>query len=270
MVASSPATTCAAVTTRPCRATQPVPAIPRPQAFPSTLDHARRRLADAGPVQDGRVRRRADRKRAFDREERVDTRQRVEDGRRRQQVVELTDDHRALGVAAQVRLAGDEEDDRAEYPDDGEPGRGSDQEAAGRVDGTQRLEPHRGAHPRAEVAADGLEHDRAEDRAAEGEERRVARGAPAGQEVGREPRAEQRPSDDSGERERGGEQATEVACDREQRDERERDPVEQVHEARLLPGAVDTLARLGGVVQLVRTPACHAGGRGFESRRSRL
>ena len=228
-----------------------------------------RRLADTGPVQDCGVRRRADGERAFDREQRVDPRERMEDGRRRQQVVELANDHRALGVAAEVRLARDEQHHGAEHPDDREARRRSDQEAAGRVDCAQRLESHRGAHPRADVAADRLEHDRAEDRAAEGEERRVARGAPAGQEVRREPRAQQRPSHDSGERERGGEQAAEVAGDREQRDERDRDPVEQVHEARLLPGAVDTLAALGGVVQLVRTPACHAGGRGFESRRSR-
>ena len=211
------------------------------------------------------------RQRPADRRERVDARDRIEQPRRRHPLVDLAEDPRALHLLAQLRLAGHVQRDGAGDPDDRRPGRRAEHEPAERVEHAQRRHDE-------EARADRVARDR---RRALDEHGRA-----------RPPRRVRRAActrDSLPDRNCGASLAPRYAPAAIPASEKtppmspRRSPFSAaspitaaaiqstvVTRSTLLTLPATLSVALGGVVQLVRTPACHAGGRGFESRRSRL
>ena len=172
-VSCSPATTCAAVTTRCGVANQPLPSMPTPHALPDDPDDRPLRAlrprggaaiaalggaaGAAGPAIDGNGSIRASSPRSR---------------RGEHLLVEPADDRRALHLAAQPRLPGNEERGRAGDPDERDAHRRAERDAAERVEEAERREPEPAAHERADDAGDRLEHERPDDGADEARERR--------------------------------------------------------------------------------------------------
>jgi hypothetical protein len=124
--------------------------------------------------------------------ERVDARERPQDGARRHGRVQPLQNHGLLDLLVQVRQAGHPvrqlQGRRAGNPDDREPEDRSGDEPAERVEQTERRDhPDALARDRADEVRNRLQDDRADDRAAQADQRRVRRRRAAVQDVRRGP-----------------------------------------------------------------------------------
>ena len=229
---STPATTWALVTTSPLPAIQPEPSIPSPQALPTTRTTLSAALLTpgesstagsggptpaAGParVANGSI-----------------CDERVDQPVRRQLLVEAGEDRRVLRVVAQLGLAREVEEHRADGPAEREPGDGAEHAAADVVEEPKRAE-HDEQPPQVPPGqrADGLADRGAHHRTAERDERQPAREVTADQrrpDAGAEVEADREP----GEREDADHEPTPEARERGQDDERDGDQVEGRHSSR--------------------------------------
>ena len=113
---SIPATTCAFVTTRSGAATHPEPSMPTRRRIPLTRTTLSRAMRTSGSPSDARIGWSDVGRRAGDRCERVEARQRTHDPLRRQLAVERREDGRLLRVAAELRLPRDVEQRGSDRP----------------------------------------------------------------------------------------------------------------------------------------------------------
>ena len=106
------------------------PRDPEPASGAEDAHDAGRGSADDGVVDHGRCGRLIGDRRAGDRRERIDAREHVQEPLRRDDVVEATEDLRALNALAQRALVREQQRGRAADPDEREPGGGADHEPA--------------------------------------------------------------------------------------------------------------------------------------------
>ncbi len=173
--------------------------------------------------------------RPVDRRQRIEARERVEDrARRRQQLVELAQDRRVLESRSQRRRAGRLERDRADDPRDPEPDARRQHRAEQAVDRPQPGQPQ----DRSRAHADALEaRSRARRRrAARRAARTAARTASAsrsGSSSGPSRAPTNAPIANPSQRQRADDEPLHVAVEREQRAERDDQPVDRGHALRV-------------------------------------
>ena len=221
----SPATTCAAVTTRSGVANQPLPSTPIPHASPRmrTTDADARRTVGIGG--DRRAHRRRRRRRPRDRRERVDPREQVQQPARRHDLVEPAHDVRRRTACRSVGWPGRSSAEALSTQTSTSPVRRAEQRAGGGVEEAERRQLQAVAQERAGEARHRLEHERADSGADEGRDRRPRRGRAAVQQVRPDARAPVRAGGEPGERERAGDQPAAQPAERRDRDDAQCNPV---------------------------------------------
>ena len=205
---------------------------PEPARVADHPHDAQRGPVDALRPEHGRVGRGDARRRAGEDSERVDPREGVDQPRRRQLVVQRREDAGVPRVRPQPRLAREIEEDRADRPAEREPDRGAEEAARDVVEEAQRAEHgERLAEAVAELGAERLPDRPEHHRAREPDDGQPAREV-AAHERRHDACTEVEPDEEAAEREDARHEPAPEPRERGERNQPDRDEVEQRHASR--------------------------------------